>query len=156
MPLQSSSFQTAVTADILDGQVTAMDVFDPTEYNEKTSLLEADDVFDVQLAWKLTGTATPDVRGSWVVSLYSEAMDGIGMMTGLIAGPVIVRITGDVSPLTFRLTFRVAPPKPQVGLYKLTATISHSPTGDPANLSKMSGHAESTPVTIQKSEVESN
>ena len=155
MPLQSSSFQTAVTANILDGQVTAMDVFDPTE-GDKTSLLDVDGYFGVQLAWKLTGTATPDVGGSWVVSLYSEDMDGIGMMTGLIAGPVIVPITGDVSPLTFRHTFKVAPPTPQVGLYKLTATINHSPTGDPANLSEMSGHAESTPVTIQKTEVESN
>jgi hypothetical protein len=156
MPLQSSSFQTALTANILDGQVTAMDVLDPTEYNDKTSQLEVDDEFDVQLAWRLTGTATPDVGGSWVVSLYSDDMDGTGTMTGLIAGPAIIPITGDISPLTFRHTFRIAPPKVKEGLYKLTATISHSPTGDPANLSEMSGHAESTPVTIQKTGVESN
>src|SRR5262249_46842074 len=40
MPLQSGSLQTPVTdfavAGILDGQVTAMDVLDPTENNEKT------------------------------------------------------------------------------------------------------------------------
>jgi hypothetical protein len=155
MPLKSSSFQTAATADILDGQVTAMDVLDPTDNNEKTSLLEVDDEFDVQLTWKLTGAATPDVSGNWVVSLYSDTMDGIGTMTGLIDGPAIVPISGGVSPLTFQHTFKVAPPKPEVGLYKLTATIRHSPTGDPAKLSEIFGHAEATPVTILRTQVES-
>ena len=154
MPLRSSSFQTAVTADMLDGKITAMDVLDPTENNEKTSLLEADDQFDVKLTWKLTGAATPDVHGSWVVSLYSDDMDGIGTMTGLIAGPAIIPITGDVSPLTFEHKFKVAPPKPKEGLYKLTATISHSPTGDPAKLSEMFGHAEATPIDIRQVMVE--
>jgi len=160
MPLQSGSLQTPVTdfavAGILDGQVTAMDVLDPTENNEKTSLLEVDDEFDVRLTWKLTGAATPVVGGSWVVSLYSDDMDGIGTMTGLIAGPAVVPITGGVSPLPFEHTFRVAPPKVKEGLYKLTATISHSPTGDPAKLSEMFGYAEATPIDIRKTVVESN
>ena len=51
MPLQSGSLQTPVTdfavTGILDGQVTAIDVLDPTENNEKTVLLEVDDEFDV-------------------------------------------------------------------------------------------------------------
>ena len=51
MPLESASLQTPVTdfsvAGILDGRVTGMDVLDPTENNEKTSLLEVDDEFDV-------------------------------------------------------------------------------------------------------------
>jgi hypothetical protein len=140
----------------LDGQVTAMDVVDPTEGNEKTSLLEVDDEFDVQLSWQLTGSSTPVVGGSWIVSLYSDDMDGVGGMTGLISGPAIVPIVGGVSPLTFQHTFQVAPPTPQVGLYKLTATISHSPTGDPAKLSEMFGYAESTPVNIRDTVVESN
>lgn len=160
MPLQSGSLQTPVTdfavAGILDGQVTAMDVLDPTENNEKTSLLEVDDEFDVKLTWKLTGAATPIVGGSWVVSLYSDDMDGIGTMTGLIAGPAVVPITGGVSPLPFEHTFKVAPPKVKEGLYKLTATISHSPTGDPAKLSEMFGYAEATPIDIRKTVVESN
>src|SRR5690349_2336664 len=158
MPLQSGSLQTPVTdfavAGILDGQVTAMDVLDPTENNEKTSLLEVDDEFDVKLTWKLTGAATPVVGGSWVVSLYSDDMDGIGTMTGLIAGPAVVPITGGVSPLPFEHTFKVAPPKVKEGLYKLTATISHSPTGDPAKLSEMFGYAEATPIDIRRTVVE--
>jgi hypothetical protein len=77
-------------------------------------------------------------------------------MTGLIAGPAAVPITGNVSPLKFEHTFQVAPPKPRVGLYKLTATISHSPTGDPARLSEMFGFAESTPIDIKNTVVESN
>jgi hypothetical protein len=96
------------------------------------------------------------VGGAWVVALYSDDMDGVGAMTGLIAGPAIIPITGAAGPLTFQHTFQVAPPKPKVGLYKLTATISHSPTGDPARLSEMFGYAESTPVNIEKTVVETN
>lgn len=160
MPLQSSSLQTPATdfgvAGILDGQVTAMDVLDPTENNEKTSLLEDDDEFDVQLSWRLTGAATPVVGGSWIVQLYSSNMDGVGPMVGPLGPPVAIPITGAVSPLTFQYTFKVSPPVPQPGLYKLTATISHSPTADPAKLSEMFGFAESTPVEIRHTVVESN
>jgi len=45
---------------------------------------------------------------------------------------------------------------PREGLYKLTATISHSPTGYPNKLSEMFGFAESTPVNIKKTVVETN
>jgi hypothetical protein len=160
MPLQSGSLQTPVTdfgvTGILDGQVTAMDVLDPTEGNEHTSLLEVDDEFDVQLSWQLSGAATPIVGGTWIVSLYSDDMDGVGAMKGLISGPAAIPITGGAGTLTFQYTFKVAPPKPQEGLYKLTATISHSPTGDPAKLSEMFGYAESTPVNITNTVVETN
>jgi hypothetical protein len=160
MPLQSGSLQTPVTdfgvTGILDGQVTAMDVLDPTEGNEHTSLLEVDDEFDVQLSWQLSGAATPIVGGTWIVSLYSDDMDGVGAMKGLISGPAAILITGGAGTLTFQYTFKVAPPTPQEGLYKLTATISHSPTGDPAKLSEMFGYAESTPVNITNTVVETN
>jgi hypothetical protein len=160
MSLQSGSLQTPVTdfnfPGILDGQVTAMDVLDPTENNEKTALLEVDDEFDVYLAWQLTGAATPIVGGYWVVSLYSNNMDGTGTMTGRLAGPTAIPITGAVSPLKFDHTFHVPVPTPKVGLYKLTATINHSPTGNPASLSEMFGFAESTPIDIVYTAVESN
>jgi hypothetical protein len=160
MPLQSGSLQTPVTdfsvAGILDGQILGIDVLDPTEGNEKTSLLEVDDEFDVQLTWQLTGAATPVVGGYWIVSLYSDDMDGVGAMKGLIAGPAAVPIVGSASPLTFAYTFQVAPPEPKEGLYKLTATVSHSPTGDPAKLSEMFGFAEATPVEIRNTVVETN
>ncbi len=159
--LRSGSLQTTVTdtgvTKILDGQVTGLDVFDPTEKNEKTtSLLEVDDEFDVVLSWELTGNTTPVVGGSWIVSLYSDDMDGQGQMTGLIAGPDTVSITGGVSPLKFEHKFQVSPPKPQLGLYQLTAVINHSPKGDPAKLSEMFGYAESTPIMITKTVVETN
>ncbi len=160
MPLQSGSLQTPVTdfavAGILDGQVTAMDVLDPTESNEKTSLLEVDDEFDVKLTWKLTGAATPVVGGSWVVSLYSDDMDGQGLMTGLIAGPDKIPFSGGVSPLKFQHKFTVSPPKPQLGLYELTAVINESPTGNPNQLTEMFGYAESTPIMITQTVVETN
>ena len=158
--LQSGSLQTTMTdsglSGFLDGQVTGMDVLDPTEGNEKTSLLEDDDEFDVQLTWQLTGSSTPVVGGKWIVALYSDDIDGVGAMTGLIAGPAVVPIVGNVSPLTFQHTFKVPPPKPKVGIYKLTATISHSPTGDPNKLSEMFGYAESTPINIRHAVVETS
>jgi hypothetical protein len=160
MSLQSGSLQTPVTdfnvPGILDGQVTGMDVLDPTENDEKTSLLEVDDEFDVALSWQLSGAATPVVGGYWVVSLYSQNMDGVGAMQGLISGPVVIAIQGAAGTLAFENTFHVAPPEPKEGLYKLTATISHSPTGDPNKLSEMFGYAESTPVDIRNTEVETN
>ncbi len=160
MPLESGSLQTPVTdfnvPGILDGRVTGMDVLDPTEKNEKTSLLEEDDEFDVRLTWQLSGAATPVVGGFWVVSLYSKNMDGLGPMQGLISGPAVIPIHGAAGTLTFEYTFHIVPPKPREGLYKLTATINHSPTGDPKKISEMFGYAESTPVDIRKTLVETN
>lgn len=158
--LQSSSLQTPVTdfnvPGILDGQVTSLYVLDPTENNEKTLLLEVDDEFDVELSWELTGAATPVVGGYWIVSLYSSNMDGTGAMTGLLDGPAAIPITGNVSPLAFRYVFRVAPPKPKEGVYKLTATIHHSPTADRGRTSEMFGFAEAAPIEIVKDVVETN
>jgi len=158
--LQSGSLQTTMTdsglSGYLDGQVTGMDVLDPTEGNERTSLLEDDDEFDVQLTWQLTGSSTPVVGGTWIVALYSDDIDGQGQMTGLIAGPDQVPITGGVSPLQFEYKFTVPTPTPQVGLYQLTAVINHSPTGDPNKLSEMFGYAESTPIMITRTVVETN
>ena len=162
MAIQSGSLQTPATDAlgspnaILDGKVTGMDVLDPTENNEKTSLLEVDDEFDVQIKWELDGVATPVVGGYWIVSLYSDDMDGVGQMTGLIAGPAIIPIVATPPPLVFQYTFQVPPPTPQVGLYKLTATINHSPTGDPNQLTEMFGFAEATPVNIRLTVVEAN
>jgi hypothetical protein len=130
-----------------------MDVLDQPE-NEKTSLLEVDNEFDVVLTWQLTGPATPIVGGYWIASLYSDDMDGAGGMTGFLATCPPIAITGAVSPLTFSYTFKVVPPTPKEGLYKLTATINHSPTGDPAKVSEMFGFAESTPVKITSTVVD--
>lgn len=156
--LRSGAMETPVTdfhvPGILDGKVTGLRVLDPTEQNERVSLLEVDDPFDVKLSWELTGAATPVVGGSWVVTLYSNDIDGMGQMTGQIAGPAIVPITGAVAPLKFDHVFNVKPPTPKVGLYQLTATINHSPTGDPAKISEMFGYAESTPIDIRDVVVE--
>jgi hypothetical protein len=154
MALESGALQTPVTdfnvLGILDGKVTSMAVLDPTENNEKTSLLEVDDEFDVRLKWELSGAATPILGGYWVVTLYSKNMDGEGKMQGRIAGPAIFQIVGQPGKVKFEHTFHIAPPEPKQGLYKLTATINHSPTGDPKKLSEMFGYAESTPVDIRK------
>lgn len=158
--LRSGSLQTTVTdtgvSNILDGEVTGLDILDPTEKNERTSLLEVEDEFDVVLSWQLTGNSTPVVGGSWIVTLYSDDKDGQGLMNGLVAGPDIVPITGGISPLRFQHKFTVSPPKPRIGLYQLTAVITHSPVSDPKRLSEMFGYAESTPIMITKTTVESN
>ena len=156
--LRSGALQTPATdfdpQAILNGKVTGLKVLDPTEHTEKTSLLEVNDEFDVQLSWELTGAATTVTGGSWVVTLYSDDIDGVGQMTGPIAGPDIVPITGGVAPLKFQHKFEVRPPTPKVGLYHLTATINHSPTGDPKKVSEMFGYAESTPIDIRDVVVE--
>jgi len=156
--LRSGALQTPVTdfhtPGILDGEVTGLKVLDPTEHKEKTSLLEVNDPFDVQVTWELKGAATTVAGGSWVVTLYSDDIDGVGLMTGRIAGPAIIPITGGVAPLKFKHEFKVRPPVPKVGLYQLTATINHSPTGDPKKVSEMFGYAESTPIDIRDVVVE--
>jgi hypothetical protein len=162
MSLQSGSLQTPATDAlgspnvVLDGKVTGMDVLDPTEGNEKTNLLEVDDEFDVQVTWELDGAVTTVLGGSWIVTLYSDDMDGVGAMKGRIGGPDVIPIVGGTSPQVFQHTFRVPPPTPQVGLYKLTAIINHSPTGNPNQLTEMFGFAESTPVDIRQITVETN
>jgi hypothetical protein len=159
MSLQSSALQTPATdfgmPGILDGKVTSMVVVDPTEHNEITALLESDDEFDVQLSWKLSGAATTVVGGFWVVSLYSKNMDNAGPMQGLIAGPDVIAIQPAPSPLKYEYTFHVRPSRPRQGVYKLVATINHSPTGNPAKVSEMFGFAESSPIDIRDYVVES-
>lgn len=159
MPLLSSSLQTPATdfgvTVILDGQVLSMDVLDPTENNEKTSLLETDDEFDVVLSWQLTGAATPVVGGYWIVNLYSDDMDGVGQMTGPVGGTGVIPIVPSPNP-TFTWTFKVSPPVPKVGVYKLTATINHSTDGNPNHLTEMFGFAEATPIQITDPEIELN
>lgn len=157
--LESSSFQTPATDfpggnAILAGQVLNLRVLDPTENNEQTSLLEVDDEFDVQVTWELTGAATPVVAGYWILSLYSDDIDGVGAMTGLIAGPDIVAFSGKPTPNGFSHTFKVSPPTPKVGLYQLVSAINFSPVGNPNLLAEMYGFAESTPIDIRKIVVE--
>ena len=159
MPLESSSFQTPATdfvggGPVLSGNVLDMQVLDPTEGNERTSLLEVDDEFDVQVIWQLTGAATTVTAGTWLVSLYSDDIDGVGAMTGRIAGPDSIPFTGAPTPHVFSHTFRVRPPTPKVGLYQLVCAINFSPVGNPNLLAEMYGFAESTPISIQKILVE--
>lgn len=156
--LESSSFQTTATdsgvSGILDATVTGLQVLDPTEGNEQTTLLEVDDEFDVLVTWQLTGTSTTTAGGFWLVSLYSDDIDGVGAMTGLLATSPPIPIVGAPSPLNFQYLFKIVPPTPQVGLYDLVVTINHSPTGNPAQLSEMYGFAESTPINIRSIAVE--
>jgi hypothetical protein len=157
--LESSSFQTPATdfpggKAILDGNVLDLQVLDPTEGNEQTSLLEVDDEFDVQVTWQLTGANTPVTAGTWIVSLYSDDIDGVGLMNGLIAGPASIPFNGGPSPLIFQHTFQVVPPTPKEGLYQLVCAINFSPVGDPNQLAEMYGFAESTPINIRSIVVE--
>ena len=162
MSLQSGSLQTPATGAlgspnaVLDGRVTGIDVLDPAENNAKTTLLEVGNEFDVLVTWELDGAATAVLGGSWIVSLYSNDMDGVGTMTGLIGGPDVIPVVGGTSPLAFHHTFHVSPPTPKVGLYKLTAVINHSPTGNPWRITDMFGFAESTPIDIRRIAVETS
>jgi hypothetical protein len=159
MSLVASALQTQWTdtpaPHSLAGKVTSMRVLDPTEGNEKTSLLELGEPFDVRVAWELTGPGTPAVGGYWVVDLYSDDIDGVGTMV-MPALQATIHIIGGVSPLKFHHTFHVPASVSKEGVYQLTATISHSPTGNPNKVSEMFGYAESGPIRIANTVVESN
>jgi hypothetical protein len=159
MSLVASALQTQWTdtaaPNSLAGKVTSMQVLDPTEGKEKTSLLELGEPFDVRVAWELTGTGTPAVGGYWVADLYSDDIDGVGTMV-MPALQATIHIVGGVSPLKFHHTFHVPASVSKEGVYQLTATISHSPTGNPNKVSEMFGYAESSPIRIANTVVESN
>ncbi len=138
--LQSSSFQT-VESDffppgpnpLLNGQVTDLKVLDPTELDaagnpEVTSLLEVDDEFDVQVTWELTGANTTVTGGYWVLSLYSDDMDGVGAMNGLIAGPAIIPLVLQTPPAVYQYTFQVPPAHATDG--PVQAGRNHQPLAD--------------------------
>jgi hypothetical protein len=152
MPPTATSFQTPLTdttlPNLLIGKVTALDVSDPTEAGEKTSLIELGDPFDVSVSWTLDGVLTPIVGGFWIVELYSDDIDGQGQMTGRIGGPVTIPIVGAAPPLTFSTTFTVQGATTKVGVYQLVVTINHSTDSSPANVTEMVGFAESTPLKI--------
>ncbi len=155
MALQSGSLQTPDSEifgspnHVLNGQVTSLDVVHQTNSNRRTSLLDVTNPFEVQVRWQLDGSGTSVLGGGWIVSLYSDDIDGFGQMVGRIEGPAVIPLTGGLSPLKFHHRFHVNPPTPKVGLYTLTVTINHSPTSNPADLDEMFGFAESTPIDIK-------
>jgi hypothetical protein len=159
MSLVSSALQTQWTdttaPDSLAGKVTSMQVLDSTEAKEKTALLELGEPFAVRVTWELTGPGTPAVGGYWILDLYSDDIDGVGTMV-MPSLQEKIHIVGGVSPLKYRHTFHVPGKVSREGVYQLTATISHSPTGDPNKVSEMFGYAESSPIRIAKTVVESN
>ena len=77
---------------------------------------------------------------------------GVGVvLTGCQTGTLSHELTRKSMAM---LAKEVLPPTPQVGIYKLTAVINHSPTGDPNQLTEMFGFAESTPIDIRQTVVE--
>src|SRR5262249_33790510 len=119
-------------------------------------LLEVDDPTNVQLDWQLTGVATPVVGGTWLVELFIDDVDGVGATSGSLGASGPIGITGGVSPLTFTHTFNIPANRVGVGLYQLSATINHSPVGNPNQLSEMIGFAQSLPIKFTTTVVETN
>jgi hypothetical protein len=162
----SGQFQTPADPDIgpgiLTGTITGMTVLDPTESyppGEKTSLLEPDDPFNVQLDWKLSGPLVWVVGGTWHLRLFIDDVDGVGPTHGQLGSTVNIPvvITGDPTPFSY--TFQVAANTVKEGVYRLTAVINHTPAGAPANstyYTEMVGFAESSPVDFTKTPAESN
>src|SRR5262249_15817451 len=100
--------------------------------------------------------STPVVGGTWIVALYADDMDGQGLMTGLIAGPDTVSITGGGSPPPVHHKFTASPPHPPLGLYQLAPGVNTPPPGGPHKLPDMFGYAESTPIMITRTVIETN
>jgi hypothetical protein len=95
----TGSFQTPADPDIgpgiLTGTVTNLVVRDTTESfppGEKTSLLEPDDSFSVEIDWQLAGPLVWVVGGYWVLGLFIDDIDGVGQTSGPLSPPVIIPV----------------------------------------------------------------
>lgn len=160
----SSSFQTPATDTILPndllGKVTRLDVQDPTENNEKTSLIEPDDPTDVVVDWTLEGPFLPTTGGNWEVALYIDDIDGQGPTSGQLGATQVVPVkAGPGSPPVPQgpVTFHVPANGIGAGVYQLVVTINHRAQGfPPGSLTEMVGFAESTPIKVTPTPVESN
>jgi hypothetical protein len=161
--LASSSFQTPATdvpfPGLLDGNVTLLDVQDPTENNESTSLIEPDDPTNVVVDWTLSGVFTPVIGGNWEVTLYIDPI-GAGTTGGQLGATQVVPVTAGVSPPPLHqgpVTFNVPANTITDGVYQFVVTINHRAQGFPAgSLTEMSGFAQSTPIKVTTTPVESN
>jgi hypothetical protein len=165
MAIANSSFQTTATDTILPndllGKVTRLDVQDPTENNEKTSLIEPDDPTDVVVDWTLQGLHTPVVGGTWEVTLYIDDIDGVGPTSGQLGPTLTVPVTtGPGSPPVPQgpVTFHVGAGAIGDGVYQLVVTINHHSQlpPSPGGLTEMVGFAESTPIKVTRALVEIN
>jgi hypothetical protein len=165
MPIANKSFQTVATdtplPGLLVGNVTRLDVQDPTENHENTSLIELGDPTDVVVDWTLQGPFTPLVGGNWEVTLFIDDIDGQGATHGQLGGPTkVVPVTtgpGATPVPQGPVTFNVPSLAIGVGVYQLVVTINHRAQGQPAGrLTEMTGYAESTPIKVTPTLVESN
>jgi hypothetical protein len=162
--IASSSFQTPADDTILPGNlhgnVTRLDVQDPTEAGERTSLIELGDPFDVVVDWTLQGPFTPVVGGTWELSLYIDDIDGKGPTSGQLGATQNVAVkAGPGTPPVQQGPVKFSIPGGAVGagLYQLVVTINHRAQGfPPGSLTEMVGFAESTPVKFTPAVVESS
>jgi hypothetical protein len=153
----TGSFQTPADPDIgpgiLTGTITDLivrDTSEPPAPGEKTSLLEPDDPFSVEIDWQLAGPLV------WVVGLFIDDIDGVGQTSGQL-GAATIPVPPTVSdPMPYSFTFDVPGNSVTDGVYQLTLVINHSPDGNPNNLTEMVGFAESGPVKFTTTIAESN
>jgi hypothetical protein len=159
----TGSFQTPADPDIgpgiLTGTITDLivrDTSEPPAPGEKTSLLEPDDPFSVEIDWQLAGPLVWVVGGFWVLGLFIDDIDGVGQTSGQL-GAATIPVPPTVSdPMPYSFTFDVPGNSVTDGVYQLTLVINHSPDGNPNNLTEMVGFAESGPVKFTTTIAESN
>lgn len=156
-------FQTPVDPDfgsgILTGTITDLivrDTSEPPVPGKKAWLLEPDDPFSVEIDWQLQYPAVWVVGGYWVLTLYINAIDGVGTTKGALDTATFPVPPTTSDPMKYNHTFNVAANSVTEGVYELTVVINHSPDGDPKNLTEMGGFAESGPVKFTKTKAETD
>jgi hypothetical protein len=166
-PFQTS-FQTFATdfgnPAILDAKITELTVLDTSEKkgkkDEPTLLLEVDDPYAVEVAWKVTGAATCSLGGTWQVALYIDDLDGVGATHGQVDVTKYVAVVG--CQTDYKVRFSEPANSVAKGLYQFVVAINHSPQGATTpppldqQLTENVGFAQSSPVKFTPTTKESN
>jgi hypothetical protein len=113
----------------LDASIN-VDVFDPTEANERIRIVEVNDRFDVVVDWCICGPLAESICGCWNLDVYIDDIDGVGPTHGLIgtatedvADGTVVQ-GDDTSRSCYEYRFEFPAGSVQAGVYDLVVVIT--------------------------------
>ena len=139
----------------LDGSIS-LDVFDPTENNERVRAVEVSDPWGLEVDWCICGRFADLVGGCWCVQVFIDDIDGAAETHGLLGSEKVPVDTGttaegeDKSTRCFKATFEFPAGSVGPGVYDLVViiTLSNADCDDKGRLVQdMVGWAE-IPVLV--------
>jgi hypothetical protein len=130
----------------LDASIS-VDVFDPSENNERIRIVETGEAWNVVVEWCICGVLVPMICGCWEVCVYIDDIDGVAPgPTGLLVDCQVVDVksgvltkgSGDDSITTrcYEQTFTIpgnrvgVDPISKTGVYDLVAIITLRDEGE--------------------------